>query len=386
MDFKKIAMEQQDYAVSMRREFHQHPEITGEEVWTSGRIAEELEKMGIPYERVNELNVVGLIDTKRTGKTIAIRADIDALPMQQENDVPYKSKIDGKMHSCGHDAHAAILLATAKALIANLEHYSGKIYLCFQYGEERGVGAAEIVEHLKEKGGVDHVFAVHVSPLLPTGAIFMKDKGLFAGTAAFEIIVTGKGGHGSQPHTAIDPIKPLCEIIPRIAALPVNRINTFDPVVISPCTFNSGTATNIIPETATSTGTIRFFSYEAFDKVTECIDSIVKSIAESYGAKGEFKLLKRGVGVPPIINSVSANAVGKEAAEEAGLKVITGDPFMGSDNYSLFVEAFDGFYAMLGLGYPGKPVAHHNPHFDLDEAGFYKGVEFFLRCADKFLK
>ncbi len=386
MDFKKIAAAYQDYAVEMRRDFHMHPEISGEEVRTSGRIVEELTKMGIPCERVNELNVVGLIDTGRPGKTIAIRGDIDALPMQEEIDLPFKSTIDGKMHSCGHDAHGGILLATAKAIKENIDEFSGKIYVCFQYGEEIGVGALEIVEYLKQKGGVDHVFATHVTPLVPTGTIMMRDGGMFAGAAMWEIVVTGKGGHGAQPHLVCDPIKPLCDIIPRISALPVNKINLFDQIVVSPCTFNSGTAANIIPETATASGTIRYFTFEGFELVKELIAKVVENVAASYGAKGEFMLTDQAGGTPPVINSASANAIGREAAVEAGIQIINSDPIMGSDNYSCFVREFDGFYCMLGLGKKDALVSHHNPKFFIEEEGFAGGIEFFLRCADKFLK
>ena len=244
------AKKYENYVIDLRHEFHRHPELSDQEVWTSGRICEELDKMGIPYVRVAETNVVGLIDTGRPGKTIAVRGDIDALPVHEEANVPFKSEIDGCMHACGHDTHAAMLLGTARILSEHKEELSGKIYLCFQKGEEIGHGARDIVNYLKEQGGVDKAFGLHIAASLPLGLISLNEGPAMAGACKWTLKVRGKGGHGSMPAASIDPIKPLAEILLRITSLLVNRMDTLEPVVVSPCMFHAGTADNIIPETA----------------------------------------------------------------------------------------------------------------------------------------
>lgn len=383
MEFRKIAEENLEYCIKLRREFHENPELSGEEIWTSNKIAKELENLGIHYIKVNKLNVIGIIDTKKEGKSIAIRADIDALPMTELNQVSYKSKNNGKMHACGHDAHISMLLTTAKSIVENIDKFKGKIYLCFQYGEEYSLGAKEIVDFLKKEAEIDHVFALHVMPTIETGKIFMKENGMWAGMVAWEINVFGKGGHGSKPHTAVDPIKPLCEIIQRISALAVNEINTFDPVVVSACTISAGTACNIIPESSNSTGTIRFFSMESFEKVTEKINLLTKNIAKSYGADATFTFSDEVT--PPVINSVTANKIGEKSAKKCGLEVINGEPMMCSDNFSVFTQAFDGFYSILGVGNSEICTELHNPKFQINEEAMALGVEFFLTTAKEFL-
>lgn len=223
------AKKYEEYVIGLRQEFHRHPELSDQEVWTSGRICEELDKMGIPYTRVAGTNVVGLIDTGRPGKTIAFRGDIDALPVHEEANVPFKSEIDGLMHACGHDSHAAMVLGAARILNDHKDELSGKIYVCFQKGEEVGIGARDIVEYLKEQGGVDKAFGLHIAANLPTGFISLTEGPSMAGACNWQVVVKGKGGHGSMPYASIDPIKPLAEILLRVTSLMVNRMDTSSP-------------------------------------------------------------------------------------------------------------------------------------------------------------
>ena len=193
MNYKELAQSVEQYAIDLRRHFHMYPEISLQEEKTSARICEELEAMGIPYDVVGNRNVVGRIECGE-GKKIAIRADIDALPMQEEIEWEFKSKIDGVMHACGHDAHAACLLATAKALLQVKDELPGTIYLCFQVAEEiSGGGPEAIVAYLKERGGVDQVFSTHITPSMPTGVIGVKKQAMFAGNCKWKIVVTGQG-------------------------------------------------------------------------------------------------------------------------------------------------------------------------------------------------
>ncbi|MBS5634226.1 MAG: amidohydrolase [Clostridiales bacterium] len=380
------AKKYEEYVIGLRQEFHRHPELSDQEVWTSGRICEELDKMGIPYTRVAGTNVVGLIDTGRPGKTIAFRGDIDALPVHEEANVPFKSEIDGLMHACGHDSHAAMVLGAARILNDHKDELSGKIYVCFQKGEEVGIGARDIVEYLKEQGGVDKAFGLHIAANLPTGFISLTEGPSMAGACNWQVVVKGKGGHGSMPYASIDPIKPLAEILLRITSLMVNRMDTLEPIVVSPCYFHAGTADNIIPETAEMRGTIRYFKEEALDRTLELVEQISRDIAASYDATATLTY-SRGKTIP-VDNDAASIAAAREVVENIdGLTAIQAPKLMGSDNFADFVHAFPGFYCFMGAGFDGPDgsLPNHHPRFTLDEKAFRLGVEFLTGCAVKFL-
>ena len=380
------AKKYEEYVIGLRQEFHRHPELSDQEVWTSGRICEELDKMGIPYTRVAGTNVVGLIDTGRPGKTIAFRGDIDALPVHEEANVPFKSEIDGLMHACGHDSHAAMVLGAARILNDHKDELSGKIYVCFQKGEEVGIGARDIVEYLKEQGGVDKAFGLHIAANLPTGFISLTEGPSMAGACNWQVVVKGKGGHGSMPYASIDPIKPLAEILLRVTSLMVNRMDTLEPIVVSPCYFHAGTADNIIPETAEMRGTIRYFKEEALDRTLELVEQISRDIAASYDATATLTY-SRGKTIP-VDNDAASIAAAREVVENIdGLTAIQAPKLMGSDNFADFVHAFPGFYCFMGAGFDGPDgsLPNHHPRFTLDERAFRLGVEFLTGCAVKFL-
>ena len=366
---------------------HRHPELSDQEVWTSGRICEELDKMGIPYTRVAGTNVVGLINTGRPGKTIAFRGDIDALPVHEEANVPFKSEIDGLMHACGHDSHAAMVLGAARILNDHKDELSGKIYVCFQKGEEVGIGARDIVEYLKEQGGVDKAFGLHIAANLPTGFISLTEGPSMAGACNWQVVVKGKGGHGSMPYASIDPIKPLAEILLRVTSLMVNRMDTLEPIVVSPCYFHAGTADNIIPETAFIAGNIRFFKYGDGDKIFAKIKEVAENTARAYGT--EAVVTSQVMSPLPVINDPACAARGREIAQQVGLTLAEPrDPTAGSDNFAELLAAFPGFYCDTGAfcTRPGASGNHHNPNFDLDETAFKKVVEFFATYTADFLK
>ena len=380
------AKKYEEYVIGLRQEFHRHPELSDQEVWTSGRICEELDKMGIPYTRVAGTNVVGLIDTGRPGKTIAFRGDIDALPVHEEANVPFKSEIDGLMHACGHDSHAAMVLGAARILNDHKDELSGKIYVCFQKGEEVGIGARDIVEYLKEQGGVDKAFGLHIAANLPTGFISLTEGPSMAGACNWQVVVKGKGGHGSMPYASIDPIKPLAEILLRVTSLMVNRMDTLEPIVVSPCYFHAGTADNIIPETAEMRGTIRYFKEEALDRTLELVEQISRDIAASYDATATLTY-SRGKTIP-VDNDAASIVAAREVVENIdGLTAIQAPKLMGSDNFADFVHAFPGFYCFMGAGFDGPDgsLPNHHPRFTLDEKAFCLGVEFLTGCAVKFL-
>ena len=385
MNYKELAQSVEQYAIDLRRHFHMYPEISLQEEKTSARICEELEAMGIPYDVVGNRNVVGRIECGE-GKKIAIRADIDALPMQEEIEWEFKSKIDGVMHSCGHDAHTACLLATAKALLQVKDELSGTIYLCFQIAEETGGnGPQDIIAHLNTLGGVDQVISTHIFPSLPTGTISIKKQAMFAGNCKWKLVVTGQGGHGSRPDNAIDPIRPAAQILGQIVSIPSNRHNPFSTCVISPCMFNAGTAYNIIPNTATIEGNMRTFGSDDASQLIAKMEQMAQNTAAAYGATAEVIV---DFAIPPIINHDKAVDRAVAAAKQCGLNVeMLSLPNMGSDDYSYFTEAYEGFYCFFGAhsDMPGTSDNNHNSRFFLDESAFAKIVEFFIAYTDKYL-
>lgn len=386
MDMKALATAYEQYVIDLRREFHMHPELSHQEDRTVRRICEELTKFNLPYEIVGHNNVVALLDTGRPGKRLAIRADIDALPMQEENDVPYKSTVPGVMHACGHDGHTAMLLAVARSLSEYRDEINGKLYFCFQVAEEIGHGADEIVAYLKEQGGVDQAIGTHLDGGSRAGLIYLPDGPLMAGALGFEIDVAGVGGHGSRPDKAVDPVKPACDIVLKIAMIPSQYHDPFDTCVVSPCQIISGTKNNIIPASAHIAGNIRFFKYGDGDKIVDKIREVAENTAKAYGTTAT--VTKQVMSPMPVINDPIAAAMGREIALEVGLELAPPhNPTMGSDNFAEFLAAFPGFYCDTGAHCtrPGTSGNHHNTKFDLDESAMRKVVEFFGTYAHRYL-
>ena len=384
---RELSEKYESYAIALRRELHAHPELSLEEEWTSSRIAEELEKLDIPCAVVGPRNVVGVVDSGKPGKAIAIRADMDALPLTEEVELPFKSQIPGKMHACGHDAHTAMLLTIGRILQETREQFAGKVYLCFQVAEETGFGADEIVVYLQEKGGVDQVIATHIAGAAPVGTIWIPDGPMYAGNMGFKIVVHGVGGHGSRPDAAVDPIRPACEILQAIAAIPVNRHDPFKTLVVSPCTIHSGTKNNIIPGEAEIEGNIRFFAYGDGEATVDEIRRMSEHLAAARGCT--VTVTCEAMAPYPVINNNEAAARGRDLAARQGLTVLPpADPQAASDNYANFLNAFPGFYTMLGAHseLPGTSGNHHNPTFCLNEDCMKLGIAFMAEYAWEFLQ
>ncbi len=382
-DFKKLTETEKDYIISFRRELHEYPEIAGEEIRTSQRISEELEKLAIPYIIDEKRNVIAKLNTGKPGKKLALRADFDALPMQEETGLPYASKIDGRAHLCGHDAHAAALLGAAKILSSMKNELAGTIYFCFQMGEETCEGAPEIIEYLEKEGGVDMVASIHLMPGFPPGCFLCPVGPMMAGTLQWELKVHGKGGHGSTPWIAVDPIKPMCDIILRITSLAANRVNPADQFVVSPCVINSGTANNVIPELARSEGTIRFYKPELAKQLPALIENISKNVAASYGAEAEFNILRSCM---PVVNDAACVELAKKASAKLGFAVYPMQPVTGSDNYGEFLNKYKGFYMFNGVTPQGKDIIlNHNPKYEIDENAMLINTVFFTSFAYDYL-
>jgi amidohydrolase len=365
-----------------------HPELSLKEVWTSAKIKEELAGMGIPSEIIpGTHSLVGVVEGVAPGKTVALRADIDALPMQEENDVSYKSRVDGAMHACGHDAHIAMLLGAASVLNELRTSFKGKVMLCFQSAEEIGFGASEVIDYLESKGGVDQVIALHIWASIKEGTIMLLDGPTMAGVAGFEINVKGQGGHASRPDLANEPIKPACDLVLKITSIPSNFYDVLDHSVVHVGMIQGGTQGNIFPNQAFLRGGYRFFKPEGKERIMTHIKSIAAGVAQAYNVDLQVDYL--GGSCPPVINHHEPIARARNLVSQVEcLKVDdTLQPICASDNYAYFLLKYPGFYGFLGAMNEEKGIiwTQHNTRFDIDEAALRKGYEFMCRYALNFL-
>ncbi len=386
-DLKALALKNHDYVVEMRRHFHKYPEISTQEKETSKKICEELDKIGLPYNVYEDYTVVATVDGGKPGKTILLREDIDALPMKEETGAEYASVYDNAMHSCGHDAHAAMLLGIAKSLAEIKDEINGKILLGFQVAEENLKGGRTLVKYVKEMGGADNSLSVHVGCSENVGQMKIVSGPFASGVITYVIKFKGQGGHGSVPHTAKDPIKPACETLLKLSALPSNMIDAQDPIVFSTCFINAGTAPNIIPDTAEIGGTVRYFNKELTQPIFDWIKNISECVAKSYGVEREIEW--RFDPMIPVVNDPEVTKIGQEVARSMGLDVITEGKGMGSDDMAIVLDAFPGFYVNLGCANEAKGfghVANHNCMFDIDEDALAIGTEFLMKSAFELLK
>jgi len=374
-DIQKIMPE----VINIRRDIHMYPELGFQEFRTSQLIASYLENLELEVRKnIAQTGVLGILRGKEEGKTILLRADIDALPLEELNDVPYKSKNKGIMHACGHDGHIAILLGTAKILAKYKDQIKGIVKFAFQPAEELPPGGAEpmIKEGILENPYVDKVYALHLANHLKVGKIAVR-KGFFCAQAdAFTIKVKGRGGHGSTPDKCIDPIIISTHIVQALQEIPSREIDPHTPFVLSICKIQSGNTFNVIPEDAEIEGTVRTFDKNLAETISKRIETISKNIAEAFRGKAEIEYQ---FGYPPGKNDEKEAEFVKKIAEEVVGKenVIEDKPSMGGEDFSYFLEERPGAMFWLGSGNEEKGLnhPHHSPYFDFDESAMAIGIE-----------
>lgn len=373
------------HIISLRRDIHAHPELSLKEVRTTALVCTELEKLDIPFTLLKNHCVVGILKGDQPGKRIAIRADMDALPITEENDVPYKSQYPGVMHACGHDGHTAMLLGTAALLNKIKKHLHGTVFFCFQSGEEVGEGADVILEFLEAQGGVDQAIAAHLWADIPSGMISVVAGARMAAVDAFDIEVIGKGGHASRPDLCIDPLKPAAAMLLALSSIPTNRYSPLEPLVIHIGKMEGGALRNIFPNSANLYGGIRYFSPQSRVLAGKLINEIAENCARMYGAKARVTFL---YGAPAVVNHPEAVSLAEQVvAEMPELQLNTFEPICASENFGFYLEKYHGFMAFIGIQNAGKGLtcAHHHPHFDIDESVLIKGSEFFAHYTARFL-
>lgn len=360
-----------NYVIETRRDIHAYPELRFEEYRTSKLVEEELKRIGFEVYRVSETGVIG---TLRAGgsKVVALRADMDALPIQEENEVPYKSRVAGKMHACGHDAHVAMLLGAARVLYAMKEKLSGTVKLVFQPAEEGGAGAKRIVEE-GVFDDVNAVFGIHVWSELPAGVIATRRGPMNASSTSFLIRIRGLGGHAAHPELTRDPTVPAADIYNALQKVVSRNIDPFTPVVISTPRIEASKAGNVIPDVVDVYGTLRTFDEEIKKKVLARIEKVVKHYAAAWECEGCVEIV--GIPYPPVVNTLELADFVMEVARKLG-PTSEAPMSMGSEDFSFYLQKAPGAFIILGVRNENKGIVypHHHPKFDVDEDALWKGT------------
>lgn len=383
----QLAAEHHQYVIGLRRYFRMHPELGGEEFETQKKIVAELKAMGLQPRAAAGTGVIVEVQGARPGKTVAIRADIDALPVQDEVDQPYRSQNNGLCHACGHDGHTAMLLGLVKMFTGLSAGINGKVRFLFQPSEEKFPGGAEAMIADGAMEGVAAVIGAHLWQPLNVGTIGITYGPMMASPDEFSITIQGKGGHGSMPHQTIDPISVGAQIVVALKAITGNDIKTNELAVLSLGVFKAGSVFNIIPDTALLQGTVRSFSQEVREKVFARIEQICNGICIAHGASFNFEPV---YGYPPVINNPHVSALvaeaGKEILGEAG--VIELQPAMVGEDFSFYQQQAPGSFIFVGIGNEDKGLVypHHHPKFDMDEDGLKIGMEVMAQTVVKLLK
>lgn len=386
MDLTALIQEVEKYVIEQRRYFHENPELPWEEINTSKHIQSELDKMGISYVTGAKTAVIGSIKGEKSGKVLAIRADIDALPVCEMTKLPFASKREGVMHACGHDAHAAILLATAKVLNGMKDQIQGEVRLVFQPAEEdiANSGAAAVLK-MGVLQDVDRIIALHVMTTLASGTAQLKGGPLMASADTFDIYITGKGGHGAMPAISIDPVVAGAMAIQALQTFISRENNPSDTSVLTVASFHAGDAYNVIPEEAHLKGTTRTVSNEVRNGLEDKMRRILDGVALSTRAKIE---LEYHPGSPATINDRKASKMGEKILTEMLGEGFTNNfpTVMGSEDFSRYLVEIPGCMMFLGAAPKEGPVyPHHNELFEIEEDVLITGVEYFVRYALAYL-
>lgn len=375
--------------VALRRDLHRHPELAFNEVRTAGIIAKRLRELGMePREGLAKTGVVATLRGRSGGKTVAIRADMDALPIAEETSLEFKSEVPGAMHACGHDGHVAAALTVARLLSAHRNDFRGDVKFIFQPAEETASGAeAMIADGAMRDPKPDAVFGVHLWNTLPVGVVGLREGSLWASADDIQIVVRGRGGHGAMPHLAIDPIPVAAHIILALENLVAREASPFEPVVLTVGSIHGGSAFNVIPGAVTMAGTLRAFSMDVRDAVVQRIEETVQGICRAMRCEGE---VHARFCCPPVVNDPGMTALARTTATRAlgGQRVIETQRSTAGDDVSYFQNMVPGCYMLVGSANAerGQNKSHHHPQFDFDEAALPVAAELLAGCALEFLE
>ena len=386
MNVRDITKKYKDYIIEKRRYFHMNPEPSFNEYNTSKVVQEELKKLEIPFEIFAKTGIIATIKGKNPGKTVLLRADMDALEVCEKNNVSYKSQKEGLMHACGHDGHIAMLLGAAHVLNEIKNDISGEIKLLFQPAEEIAKGAKAVIEESKITDSIDAAFAIHLWQGIPVGKISLESGARMAAADLFSIKVKGKSGHGSMPHETIDAVVVASAIVMNLQHLVSRNTNPLDTLVVTVGKLTAGTRHNIIAGEALLEGTIRSFSDEVWKKVPEQIERVVKNTAAAYDAEAEIDLFRA---TPPLVNNQDISNILKNSAVKLyGEEVVTKyEKTPGGEDFAYFTQVVPGALAFVGIRNDEKGInsPHHNETFDMDEEALEMGANLYAQFAIDFL-
>ena len=378
---------------SVRRDIHAHPELCFQEQRTADIVAAKLTEWGIPIHRgLGTTGVVGIVKNGSSSRAIGLRADMDALPMQEFNSFAHASQHAGKMHACGHDGHVAMLLAAAQHF-ARHRNFDGTVYLIFQPAEEGGGGAREMIKDgLFEKFPVQAVFGMHNWPGSQVGKFAVSAGPVMASSNEFKITIQGKGGHAALPHVGLDPVPIACQMVQAFQTIISRNKKPIDAGVISVTMIHAGEATNVIPDSCELQGTVRTFSLEVLDLIEKRMQEVAEHTAAAFGTTCAFSFTRN---YPPTINSAPEAAFARRVMEGivGADNVIDQEPTMGAEAFAYMLQAKPGAYCFIAngdgahrdMGHGGGPCMLHNPSYDFNDDLIPLGATYWVRLAEEWL-
>jgi amidohydrolase len=369
--------------VAWRRDFHQHPEVAFEEKRTSEVIRKFLESLGLQVSACGGLGLRAVLEGRPGGKTVALRADMDALPLVEEGDKEYISLNKGAAHACGHDGHVAILMGVAKVLSAHKNELPGRVVFLFQPAEELPPGGA--IDMVKDGAlnGVDAVFGLHLWQGMPTGKVAALGGPMMAQADNFTIMVKGRGGHGSMPHLARDSILAASEIVVASQSIVSRNVDPLKPAVVSFGMVQGGTVNNIIPTTVTLKGTVRTFDPKVQALIEGRLKTVAETAAQTFGAEAQLEYV---IGYPVVVNDPAMTELALDVARKTlgPERILVMDPVMGGEDFAYFLQKVPGAFIFFGAG-DGRTFPHHHPGFDIDEKALPEAALLMTRIALEFL-
>lgn len=387
MDIKNEIESRFKDMTAVRRHIHRYPELSFQEEKTKAYIYDQIKDLPLEIKRdIGGNGIIARLQVNDDYKTVALRADFDALPIQEENDVEYKSEFDGVMHACGHDAHTAMLITTAKILCENKDTLPVNVVFIFQHAEEQLPGGAKSMIEAGALEEVDYIYGIHVSSSLPTGTLGYSYGYKHAAADAFTFNVIGRGGHGAEPHEAIDPVVASASLIQQLQTIVSRTVDPLKSAVVTSSMFNAGSAFNVIPTKSEVTGTVRTFEKSVQDQVITRMEGIRKGIEDSFNLKCELDYVK---GYPAVLNTDEQVDLLLETMS-GGTDFITDfeevGTSMGGEDFAYYLETKPGAFFNIGTKNTdlGADYPHHHSKFDIDEAGLKAGVESYLRLVTGF--
>ena len=371
--------------LELQRDFHRHPELGFEEIRTSAKVYDYLQALGLsPQGGIAQTGVAAVVEGQHPGPTLLLRADMDALPVQEETELAWSSEVPGRMHACGHDFHTAILLGTARILQGMRERLRGRVKLIFQPAEEGPGGAFPMIEQgVLDNPSVDYALGLHLWSGLPCGHVGIDAGPVMAAADTFRIVVHGRGGHAAYPHDSADPVVAAAALITAMQTLVSRRVDPFDTVVVSVTQVQAGSADNVIPEKVELSGTIRTFEQRLRDFAVEQLRSMVPQLCAAYGVEGSFEFIE---GYPPLINHELPSGWVRASAEALGLPLAR-QASMGGEDMAYYLQKVPGAFFFLGAAPDLEQLTfpHHHPKFQLDDRAVPLGMELFLSCVERCL-